>query len=190
MSWGVIYGQPPRARAFGGNVRNPRLVFAPQTNNTRTASLRFFYVYEMDETMCKKAIEMLKRHEGLRLRPYLCPAGKLTIGYGRNLEDNGISRAEAEELLYNDYYRCKDELKQFAFWDALDECRQDVLVNMVFNMGLTRLMGFKKMLNALAMGDPCLAADEMLDSKWARDDVPARATELAALMRAGATDDD
>ena len=52
-------------------------------------------------------IGMLKRHEGLRLKPYQDTIGKLTIGYGRNLDDRGISKEEAEYLLRNDISRVK-----------------------------------------------------------------------------------
>ena len=47
----------------------------------------------------EKAKSYTKRFEGLRLKPYLCPAGKLTIGYGYNLEDNGITEEIAVLLL-------------------------------------------------------------------------------------------
>jgi lysozyme len=53
--------------------------------------------------------DMLVQHEGLKLEPYLCPAGKLTIGIGRNLEDRGISIDEAQYLLMNDISRCRKE---------------------------------------------------------------------------------
>ena len=49
-----------------------------------------------------KIIEMLKRHEGLKVFPYHCSQNKLTIGIGRNLDDKGISKDEAYYLLYND----------------------------------------------------------------------------------------
>jgi hypothetical protein len=46
--------------------------------------------------------ELLSRFEGLRLKPYRDTVGKLTIGFGRNLEEKGISQLEAEFLLYQD----------------------------------------------------------------------------------------
>ena len=52
--------------------------------------------------MSEKLRAMLIRHEGLKLRAYLCPAGKITVGVGRNLEDAGISEKEALFLLDND----------------------------------------------------------------------------------------
>lgn len=128
--------------------------------------------------------ELIKKHEGLRLKPYTCPAGKLTIGYGRNLDDTGISPYEAETLLHNDIQNCYAQCVKFPFWNTLNESRQAVLVDMCFNMGINRLKGFQKMLAALGRGDYPSAAKEMLSSAWARQ-VKSRATELAEIMQTG-----
>lgn len=130
-------------------------------------------------------VEMVKRHEGLRLMPYRCTAGKLTIGYGRNLEDNGISQDEAEMLLTNDLYRTHFYLSRIVPNPRdLGKNRYYALMDMLFNLGTSRFLGFKKMLTAIKGGDFGLAADEMLDSKWARQ-VGSRAVELAQMMRDG-----
>lgn len=127
----------------------------------------------------------IKRHEGLRLKPYLCTAGKLTIGYGRNLEDKGISREEADLLLERDVTDAIMESRQaFAWLDKLDPVRAAVIVEMCANMGLPRLLGFKRMIAALQRGDYKTAAAEMIDSKW-RVDVGARAYRLAHQMETG-----
>jgi lysozyme len=129
--------------------------------------------------------EQLIRHEGLRLFPYKDTVGKLTIGVGRNIEDNGISEKEAMYLLKNDIERCSKILQEnFYFYNFLTHTRKCVLVNMCFNLGFPRLMGFKKMLAALETHDYDTAADEMEDSKWARQ-VKGRAVELANQMRDG-----
>ena len=128
--------------------------------------------------------ELIKKHEGLRLKPYHCSAGKLTIGYGRNIEDNGITQNEAEMLLNNDIQNCYAECIKFPFWNKLNEARQAVLIDMCFNIGISRLKGFKKMLAALELGAYYRAAEEMLDSNWARQ-VKSRATELAEIMEKG-----
>ena len=130
------------------------------------------------------AAELIKKHEGLRLKPYKCTAGKLTIGYGRNLEDNGISAYEADVLLNDDIQNCYAQCIKFPFWNKLNDVRQAVLLDMCYNLGFARLNGFKKMLKALGRLDYKTAAKEMLDSKWARD-VKSRATELAELMKYG-----
>lgn len=131
-----------------------------------------------------KAAQLIKKHEGLRLKPYKCTAGKLTIGYGRNLDDNGITGSEAEALLYNDIQNCYAECVKFPFWNTLNEARQTVLLDMCYNLGISRLKGFKKMLAALGRGEYETASKEMLDSKWAFD-VKKRATELAEIMKTG-----
>ena len=59
----------------------------------------------------KRLIAMLQRHEGLRLKPYKCTAGKLSIGYGRNLDDMGISEVEAMVMLRHDIEQCYQELR-------------------------------------------------------------------------------
>ena len=129
--------------------------------------------------------EMLIRHEGLRLTPYRCTAGKLTIGVGRNLDDVGISEDEAMFMLRNDIARVGRELTaSLSFWDSLSLNRQIVLMDMCFNLGLAGLLAFKRMLAALEAGDYDKAADEMLDSKWARQ-VFTRSTDLAKMMKGG-----
>ena len=132
----------------------------------------------------QKLIENLKRHEGLRLKPYLCSEGKITIGFGRNLEDMGISEKEAEMLLMSDIQRCYEELNVFSWFHDLDQVRQEAMVNMLFNLGLPTFLEFKRTLKFMAEGAYSQAAEEMLDSKWARQ-VGDRATELAYMVETG-----
>lgn len=131
-----------------------------------------------------KVAELIKKHEGLRLKPYKCTAGKLTIGYGRNIEDNGISQTEAEQMLYNDIQNCYFACSKFPFWNKINEARQAVLLDMCFNLGISRLKQFKKMLAALDRADYTSAALEMLESNWAKQ-VKSRATELSEIMKKG-----
>ncbi len=125
----------------------------------------------------------LKRDESLRLKPYKDTVGKLTIGYGRNLDDRGISGHEAVVLLENDFLDALTETTvQFPWSRDLPVPQRRALVNMCFNLGLTRLSGFVKMLAALRTGDGKLAATEALDSKWAGQ-VGDRAERIATLYR-------
>ena len=132
----------------------------------------------------QKLIENLKRHEGLRLKPYLCSEGKITIGFGRNLEDMGISEKEAEMLLMSDIQRCYQELDVFSWFHDLDQVRQEAMVNMLFNLGLPTFLEFKRTLKFMAEGAYSQAAVEMLDSKWANQ-VGDRAKELAYMVETG-----
>jgi len=128
-------------------------------------------------------IDDLKRDEGLRLKPYLCTAGKTTIGYGRNLSDRGITREEADFLLANDYISTKIQLRNnLDFYDDLPENVQSALINMAFNMGVLGLLRFKRMLYAMERGDFDEAALEALKSLWARQ-VGARADRIAKQIK-------
>ena len=133
-------------------------------------------------------VEMIKRHEGFRQFPYKCSAGKLTIGFGRNLADNGIGYDEALILLCNDIDSAiSDFYGLFGPSTTVADLPQPVykaLVDMMFNLGLTRFKGFKKMIAAVEAENWNLAADEMLDSKWSTQ-VGQRAIELAEMMRSG-----
>jgi len=140
----------------------------------------------MDEAfIMTKLTEQLTRHEGLRLKPYVDTVGKLTIGWGRNLDDVGITRDEALMLLENDVKIARNELlSAFPAFNSLQDARLDCLINMVFNMGISRFKGFKLMIAALGSHEYNEAAVQMLDSKWARQ-VGKRATELSVQMRLG-----
>ena len=133
----------------------------------------------------KELKERIIKHEGLRLKPYRCTAGKLTIGVGRNIEDNGISKEEADFMLMNDIAQCYKELQQNFPWEKdLSPRRRGVLVEMIFNLGITRFKQFKNMLLACQMGDFEKAANEALNSAWHKQ-VGKRAEVLAQVLKEG-----
>ena len=140
----------------------------------------------MTEALMNRIKAQLVRHEGLRLKPYRCTAGKLTIGIGRNLDDRGISRKEAYAMLERDIQDCEQWLidKIPEIYNNLDEVRQSVLLNMCFNLGIKGLLEFKNTLAFVKAGDWERAAKGMLASKWAKQ-VGMRAIELSELMRKG-----
>lgn len=133
----------------------------------------------------EKAKELLELHEGRRRYPYKDTVGKLTIGVGFNLDDEGLYDEEIDFILDNRLNKVYEEA-QAAFPDfrTLNNARKTVIVDMLFNLGLVRLKGFKKMWAAVGMRDFKGAATEMLDSKWATQVGP-RATRLAEMMRTG-----
>jgi lysozyme len=131
------------------------------------------------------ATDQIKIDEGLRLTPYLDTENILTIGYGRNLEHNGITESEAEHMLRNDLRVAEEDAVSFVtstVWQQLDAPRRAVLINMAFNLGLTRLSKFKKFKQALHDHDYHEAARQMLDSRWSRQ-VGERSHRLADSMR-------
>lgn len=154
----------------------------------------------MEASLLERIKEQLVRHEGLRLKPYRCTTGKLTIGYGRNLDDCGISQTEAYVLLENDIQNYErqlfDEIPEI--YNGLDEVRKSVLLNMCMSipqsrfaplrepcyLGIKGLLGFNNTLAFIKAGDWERAANNMLVSKWAKQ-VGMRAIELSELMRKG-----
>jgi lysozyme len=111
--------------------------------------------------------------------------GKLTIGVGRNLTDRGITQTEAINMLQRDIdvadLECRANLPWF---DTLDEVRQGVLVNMAFNLGISRLMKFTNTLALIQAHDYEKASIQMLQSLWA-EQTGDRALRLADQMRSG-----
>ena len=140
----------------------------------------------MTEALMNRIKAQLVRHEGLRLKPYRCTAGKLTIGIGRNLDDRGISQKEAYAMLERDILDFEQQLLDDIpdVYYGLDEVRQSVLLNMCFNLGMKGLLGFKNTLAFIGAGDWERAANGMLASKWAKQ-VGMRAIELSEMMRKG-----
>lgn len=162
-------------------------------------------------------IRELVRDEALRTTTYRCPAGKLTIGVGRNLDDVGLTADEAatlgaparrgaaleglritEEqarlLCRNDVDRVVRELDvHLPWWRRLDEVRARVLVNMAFNLGTRKLLTFTHTLSLVEAGLYTEAAHAMLATLWATqvgigtEEKPGRAGRLARMMREGLT---
>jgi len=128
----------------------------------------------------------LQRHEGYRRFIYVDTVGKRSIGYGRNLDDVGIREHEAAYLLSGDITTAiQDLVTRYPWFERIDPVRQAVLVNMGFNLGATKLAGFKNTLASIERGQYGDASKRMLDSLWAAQ-VGQRAVELSAQMRTGA----
>ena len=146
------------------------------------------------------AVQRLCIHEGIRLSPYKCSEGYLTIGVGRNLITNpiteeekkvvgdwqhGITKNAAFYLLRNDIKRVEQEcIQNIPFWKHLDDERQYALLDMAFNLGIKGLLQFKKMLSDIGIGNYRGAAKECLNSKYARD-VGKRAERIAKTIETG-----
>jgi len=129
-----------------------------------------------------KVCDALKGDEGFRQFPYRDTQGVLTIGYGFNLQSDGLSQAEAAAVLELRVNRRYLELLTALPWvRELDQPRQAVLLNMAYNLGVAGLQQFKCMLLAVQAQDYGPAADDMLLSRWA-EQVGARAWRLALQM--------
>lgn len=130
-------------------------------------------------------VRNIQAAEGLRLKPYRDTVGKLTIGFGRNLDDVGIREPEAQYMLALDIEAVTAQIdKALPWWRQLNEDREAALAEMAFNLGIAGLLEFKHMLAALEAGDYEAAADHALDSQWAKQ-VGKRAERIARMLRTG-----
>ncbi|HEY2108231.1 MAG TPA: glycoside hydrolase family protein [Candidatus Binataceae bacterium] len=127
---------------------------------------------------------LTRRHEGEALHPYTDTRGKTTIGIGRNLSDKGISSAEMLMMFQRDYAEAKDEAKAYDWYGSLNEPRQAVIVDMIFELGAAGFRKFNRMHQAIQVGDFHGAVAEMLNSAWAAQ-VPKRALDDAGIMDTG-----
>lgn len=108
-------------------------------------------------------------YEGLRLKPYKCPAGKLSIGYGRNLEGKGITEEEARHMLENDIEECFEDLEAEIFcglWAQFPEQVKLVFLDMRYNLGPSGFRLFKRMISAAQRRDWTGVRQSMQQSKW------------------------
>jgi len=122
----------------------------------------------------------IKQDEGLKLQTYIDTTGHCTVGWGRNLE-NGIRLDEAELMFQNDLTQTVNELLQQPWYGSLPHNVQNALINMNFNLGITKLLDFKDMIKALENKNYAAAAKAALNSLWAKQ-VPNRAKEIAVMI--------
>ncbi|KAL9653389.1 hypothetical protein ABK040_002025 [Willaertia magna] len=137
-----------------------------------------------------EAKEMIKRHEGLVLHVYKDSLGYDTIGYGHLITTNEtfpeiITKEQAEELFEKDFKIAYEGAQTIVSnFNNLNNVRQAVLIDMCFNLGVTKLLNFKKMIAAIEKEDFTTAAKEMKNSKWFLQ-VGKRAEELSTMMEKG-----
>ena len=139
----------------------------------------------MDDRAKAHIRQLLERHEGRVRHAYQDHLGFWTIGIGRLIDERrggGLSDDEIDYLLSNDIARVTDDLpRRLPFWHSLTESQQIALVSMAFQLGVSGLMNFRKMLAALGRGDIETARAEALDSRWAQQ-TPGRARDVVGLL--------
>ena len=128
-------------------------------------------------------LKKIKEHEGFRSRVYKCTEGYDTIGYGFAIKDLELDEDIAEENLLRKLEKLIKRIRdKFDWLDTVPHEVQGVLVNMSYQMGVTGVSKFKKALHAMQMFQWKIAADELLDSRWAKQ-TPNRAKELSDIIR-------
>ena len=136
-------------------------------------------------------VQSTMTNEGFSPTVYLDTEGRQTVGYGLCVDPDvagaGITREEAESILRMRLMRLQNEVSSavVAFYELPDPVQQ-ALVEMAYQLGVGGLLRFKKMLAAIEARDFQTAADEGMDSLWARQ-TPNRAEKVTGLIRSVAT---
>ena len=131
----------------------------------------------------KDLLESIKHHEGFVEHVYDDSLGIPTIGYGFAIKDLVLEEDLCDEILLRKLRILgKSVIGKFPFFDSLPSDCKTVLMEMCYQLGVTGVSKFKKALKAMEDGDWEKAADEMLDSKWAKQ-TPNRAKELSDIVR-------
>lgn len=131
-----------------------------------------------------KVMNYITKHEGFKGRPYLDPTGKTTIGFGRNLEANPITRETGYQMLREDIDVITDRLCKFSEYRALSNNRKMVIIDMAYQMGVDGVLKYSKMWAAIKANDFNVAANEILNSNCGRL-YGERERENSKFMRSG-----
>jgi lysozyme len=135
----------------------------------------------------------LRRDEDVYYTLYYDSLGVPTTGVGHNVRANPLpigwtyplSDDQVTLLLNHDLAVAFAALDlHLPWWRTLDEVRQRVIANMCFNLGITRLLGFRDTLAAMHAGDYVAAASGMKASVWYRQ-VKDRGVRLVKAMLTG-----
>ena len=139
-----------------------------------------------------RLMESVKKHEGYRNKVYLDTLGKRTVGVGHLcVEDFWEDDKEYEEkflmeILQKDLQQAsrgaRSLMEEHGCAD-IDEKAEELLIEMVFQLGMTGVSKFKNMWKALSELNYVGASYEMLDSRWAKQ-TPNRAKSMAQIMKA------
>ena len=128
-------------------------------------------------------LESIKKHEGFVEHVYDDSLGIPTIGYGFAIKDLVLDEDIAEEILIRKLERLRRNANsRFKWLEDMPVVIQEAILNMCYQLGVTGVSKFRRAISALQEGDWDEAANEMLDSLWARQ-TPNRATELSDIVR-------
>lgn len=129
-----------------------------------------------------KFIAKIVEHEGLEYSAYQDTKGYWTIGIGTCIDSRvkcGLTKDECYFLLSNRLNLVRNNLNEYSWFKSLDLTRQDVLVELGFNIGISGIFGFKKMISALSNKNYELATKELLNSQWQKQVGEKRSRDMA-----------
>ena len=121
----------------------------------------------------KELKKRIKKNEGFLTRPYKDQLGHLTVGYGHlilphenHLITNKNSNAQLKEIFIQDFNRAVSGYKKFIKRKTYSKKDEELLIEMVFQMGVNRVLKFKKLLSNMRKNNKHLVCFEMMNSLW------------------------
>ena len=143
--------------------------------------------------MYEELKEQIKEHEGFVPRTYKDSLGKRTIGFGHLCvepeqwdDDKEYTREELERVFDNDFEEALKNAESLIGEISINFIAKQVIIEMVFQLGIGGVGKFKKMWSALDSEDYGEASFQMMDSLWAKQ-TPKRAEKLSQKMRSAKT---
>jgi|TARA_R100000808_G_C2127847_1_gene137718 lysozyme len=143
--------------------------------------------------MYEELKEQIKEHEGFVPRTYKDSLGKRTIGFGHLCvepeqwdDDKEYTREELERVFDKDFEEAVKNAESLISERSINFIAKQVIIEMVFQLGIGGVGKFKKMWSALDTEDYGEASFQMMDSLWAKQ-TPNRAEKLSQKMRSAKT---
>lgn len=137
--------------------------------------------------------QLLELEEGFRSEPYYCSEGYPTIGIGTKIGPKGaplehycltVTKRVAYIMLEDDLASIRNSLVKYRWYVDLDHARQVIIKSMSYQMGVSGVLKFKKMIAALEAKNWEEASKQALDSRWAKQ-TPGRAKRHSEVLLTG-----
>ena len=132
--------------------------------------------------------QSIKKNEGYSLRPYKDQLGFLTIGYGhlilsseKKLINKNIKKKKLEKIFTNDFNKALNDFNKFFKPLIKKQKDSELLIEMIFQMGVLKVLRFKKLLNNIHKPNKYMVCFEMMNSLWYKQ-TPNRVKNLVSVF--------
>ena len=141
--------------------------------NQRTQKDLLGHWYQLNNLRYLKLIKRIKKNEGFSSTPYKDQLGFVTIGYGHlilsnenHLTVNKQTKTKLEKLFIEDFKKAVKDYKKHLKKNTFNKKEEELLIEMVFQMGPSRTLKFKNLLRNMRKQNKHLVCFEMMNSLW------------------------
>ena len=139
----------------------------------RTQTRLFGHLYQPKNLSYQNLKKRIRHNEGLSFKPYRDQLGFLTIGYGhlilpnnKNLLKKKLNKIDLENLFQDDFNMALNNFKIFLKKFSSNKKEEELLIEMIFQIGIKGVLKFKKLLKNMKNGNTHLVCFEMMNSLW------------------------